>query len=517
MSALLHSGFMYTHDSLWHVERLQDIASNVRSQFPVRWSPGLDHGYGIPLFNFTYPGPYYLGAVAMFFGLGPLATFKLLLFLSYLLGGLGVYMLGKKKPVYGVIASLLYLLSPYWFLDIFVRGALGEVMALGLIPWVFLAMQNIEETGRVRWFAPLPLALLLISHNFYGFLFTGLLLFFTIVTYKNKLQIIKSIALSLGLSAFFLLPALFEKSELLIAQAETVGYRNHFVSATQLISPSWHYLGSQTGQGTEEMSYQLGLANVGLLVLAIWYFRRLWVYLSAVAISLVMMFPASNWLWAHLPLLSTLQFPWRFLGIIVALLPLIYVKVSEIVGKGKTNRVFLIFSVTLVLTGLINTMNYKSPLKWLNDEEFLTLHYEYAGGTTTAYREELVPKYAPVERYDPVDPRLIDGTRLAVRNGAAVISEAVESPLQIIFTAVSDPSSEVVWYRNFFPSWSATVDGEKATLSPSESGEIILPLHEGTHEYQISLRSTPIESVANLISVLSLCAILTLIWRPKSG
>ncbi len=517
LKALFHPGLMYSHDSLWHVQRLQNMATEIGSQFPVRWSPSLDHGYGIPLFNFTYPLPYYLGALMMFAGLGPIAPYNLLLFLSYFMGGLGILMLGRAKPLYGLIAALLYLLSPYWFLDIFVRGALGEVMALGLIPWVFLTLQGISRSGRLAWYAPIPLALLFLAHNFYGFLFAGLLVFFTATLYKHKRLVFTSLLLSLGLAAFFVVPALAEQPQLLISQAASLGYKDHFLSLTDLIATTWGYLGSSPGHSSGEMSYQLGIAGIVVLVIALAFTRRLLIYLIPVVFSILLTLPLSTWLWTHLPLVASLQFPWRFVGVVIAIIPLIYLDLAQVIVKGKKETSFRIFSLLLIVLALWNTSTYKSPSKWLTDSEFLTLHYEYMGQTTTAYRSELVPKYAPVERFNPIDPNLVAGTRLALREGSAQITEAVETPLSLRFSASADSASEALWYRNYYPSWSATMDGNKITLTPSETGEILVSLAPGSHDYTIVLESTMIARLANLISILSLCAILSILWRQRSG
>lgn len=166
IKSVFHPGFMYSHDSLWHVERIQNMFSLLPTQFPVRWSPSLDNGYGVPLFNFTYPAPYYLGAALMYLGFGPIKSYDLIILSFYLLGGIGVYCLGSKKPWIGVSAAILYLFTPYQFLDIFVRGALGEIVALGLMPWVILSYERVSQSGKLHWFTSPFSTLIFISQFF---------------------------------------------------------------------------------------------------------------------------------------------------------------------------------------------------------------------------------------------------------------------------------------------------------------------------------------------------------------
>lgn len=514
LRSIFHPGFMYSHDALWHVERLQNMTALLPVQFPVRWSPSLDHGYGVPLFNFTYPAPYYLGAGLMSLGLGPIKTYNLLLFLGYFLGGVGVYLLSRRQRVFGFFASILYLLTPYQFLDIFVRGALGEVLALGIIPWVFLFFAQVSQTGRLRWYTSIPFALLILSHNFYGYLFGALLGVLILFHYSHKRQLFASLALSLALAGFFLVPALFEKSSLLFTQTDHFGYRDHFVYLSQLFSTTWNYLGSLPALDPREMSFQLGLANWGVIILglAAWLLahRRLSWYLVLIIFSLFMMLPVSDWFWATLPLVSLVQFPWRFLGLITALLPLLYLELSQVFIKAKRTKLFTLLSLVLIVLALYNTRNYHLPLKWLSNDEFLALHYEYAGGTATAKRAEIVPRWAPVERYSPED-----GQSLQVL-GDGQFSNISETPLQLSFTGNSpNDRSQVVWHRNYFPTWSATVDGRQLTLSPTITGEVALPLSSGTHAYQIFFKSTNVERLGNLLSLLSLGYLLYLMRYTK--
>lgn len=518
LRSIFHPGFMYSHDALWHVERLQNMTALLPVQFPARWSPDLDHDYGVPLFNFTYPAPYYLGAGLMSLGLGPIKTYNLLLFLGYFLGGVGVYLLSHRQRVFGFFAAVLYLLTPYQFLDIFVRGALGEVLALGIIPWVFLSLDQLSSTGRLRWYTSIPFALLILSHNFYGYLFGALLVFLTLILYKHKRQIFISFCLSLGLAAFFLIPAFFEKSFLLFTQTDHFGYRDHFVYPLQLLYSKWSYMGSLPGLDPREMSFQLGLANWGVIILglAVLLFRlprlpsRLTWYLALITFSLFMMLPASDWLWATLPLISSIQFPWRFLGLVTALLPLLYLELSQVFIKAKRTKLFTLLSLVLIVLALYNTRNYHLPVKWLSADEFLALHYEYAGGTATAKRSEIVPRWAPVERYSPEDgqsPQVV---------GDGQLSNISETPLQLSFTGNSpNDRSQVIWYRNYFPTWSATVDGQNLALTPTPTGEVTLPLAPGTHQYQIFFKSTRVELLGNLLSLLSLGYLLYLMRYTK--
>jgi len=486
IKSVFHPGFMYSHDSLWHVERIQNMFSLLPTQFPVRWSPSLDNGYGVPLFNFTYPAPYYLGAALMYLGFGPIKSYDLIILSFYLLGGIGVYCLGSKKPWIGVSAAILYLFTPYQFLDIFVRGALGEIVALGLMPWVILSYERVSQSGKLHWYAPLPLALLFLSHNFFAYIFTALLIFLIIFLYRYKKILFASLFLSFTLSAFFLLPAYAEKGLLLYSRNIHQSFRDHFVFPIQLIYGQWSFTGSMPGKDPKEMSYQLGIAHIATLILSLATLRRskkLAVYFSATTLTIFMMLKQSDLLWQYIPLISSIQFPWRFLGITSILIPLMYIELCIVSLQSSMKIWSKYLSVLLVVIAVYAARHYTRPVKWMSVTEFTALHYAYVGKTTTAQREEIVPYWAYSERYDAGNTPSLD------------------------FTYTSDSATTIVVERNYFPTWAATMDDKKIPLSPTSTGAILLPISPGTHAYKIFQQSTNIQIIGNLISLISLASL----------
>ncbi len=113
-----------------------------QGQWPVIWSENFAWGYGMPLFEFYAPLPYFLGAI--FFaggaGLSLIGATKALFILTnvasfwgmyfwarQLLGGIGCRGLEQKKLERGAellpaICAALFTLASYRGMDIFARG-----------------------------------------------------------------------------------------------------------------------------------------------------------------------------------------------------------------------------------------------------------------------------------------------------------------------------------------------------------------------------------------------------------
>src|SRR5438309_1338641 len=122
----IHTGYFPTHDGEWAIVRLGDMFRSLRDhQFPVRYSGYLNFGYGYPLFNFTYPAPYYVGVLFHFLKFGFVDTVKLLFALSVFVSAIGMYLLSNeiwKNRFSGVISAIFYIYFPYRIVDLYARG-----------------------------------------------------------------------------------------------------------------------------------------------------------------------------------------------------------------------------------------------------------------------------------------------------------------------------------------------------------------------------------------------------------
>lgn len=493
--SLFTPGLMQTHDGIWHIERILSMTHELEvGQFPVRWSMGLDNGYGLPVFNFVYPLPYYLAATLHLLGIGVVASYRLSTIFFYLLGSVGVYQLvSNRSRLLASAASIMYLLSPYLLLDLFVRAAFGELAVLGLAPWLFIVLNRLK-THRLEWFTPLPLALILLSHNFLGLFFLGLVLLLSLTLYRPWLKkYLISTLISLGLAAFFLLPMIGERGLLLSAPAglENTDFARHYVYPSQLLTSPWGYAGSLPGVDPSEISYQLGFAQILLLILSLIFFtKELRLYLVLSLLSIFLSLNLASFFWDFFPFLKIIQFPWRLLAFPVIFSPLLLIHLYPRLKRGVA------LSVVIILLAIANSFNKTSPKSFLTDQEFSSLHLAYSTKFASAYRYELTPKWASIERDQP--------DLVMVSKGSANIENIVVNNYSLTFSADAPDSSTATVAYNYYPSWKLTVDGNPSDLVASSDGSISLPLLAGKHFYRLYLSSTPLAKIGNLVSLFSL-------------
>lgn len=518
IASIFTTGWHSSHDGVYHILRTEEALRMLKlGHFPLRWAGHIDQGFGIPLFNFIYPLPYYFTAVISY-AIGSVWAVKTLMITSYLFGGIGMYCLFAKKDRWLATGlALIYLMTPYQFLNFFVRGALGEIVALGLMPWALYSFELLREgKSKLTWYHPLPLALLFLAHNFLGILFAIFLVGYSFFLKSNRSKVWFSLLLSLGLSTFFLLPMIMERSYLysLDNQFFTFRFDQHFVYAKQLLYGKWDYWYSVPGP-VDGMSFQLGIGQIILSllgILAILYRQpRSWssLYLIFAYLgSIFLMTGRSFWVWDKISILQTIQFPWRLLFMTTILTPVLGYSFLALFKSRKLQ--LLALSLILVLS-FVNIRNYRRPIKHFSESEYTDLYLLNLGKTTTTFRTEILPKWSvPDERYKTEE--------LLVNSGNMTIDSLSHDALSLTTTIHNKPDESqgrVTILRNFYPGWVATMDGKtKLELTPTDEGMITLLPELGIHTYEIKMKSTPIELLANFVSIISLLA-LGFLWKKN--
>ena len=76
--ALFQPELFYVHDFL-HAARIAEMARGLSDlHIPVRWSQNFGYGYGMPLFQFYAPLPYFFGALLYLGGFSIIIAVKAL-------------------------------------------------------------------------------------------------------------------------------------------------------------------------------------------------------------------------------------------------------------------------------------------------------------------------------------------------------------------------------------------------------------------------------------------------------
>ena len=244
---LLKPGYFNMHDDGQMIRQLEMEKCFLDWQIPCRWAPDMGYGYGLPLFNYYPHFPYLVGEIFRVFGFAFMDAVKYTFFLSILVSGVGMYLLGRDLfgRLGGLVSSAFYIWAPYHALDVFVRGAMAEVWAMSIFPFVLWSSYKLVHGAQFRWivFLALSWALMLLSHNLMVLIFAPVFVGWVLLwlvrerSWFTVPQILISLVWALGLASFFTIPVIVESKLVQIGDlaSDYYAYFVHFASANQLL------------------------------------------------------------------------------------------------------------------------------------------------------------------------------------------------------------------------------------------------------------------------------------------
>ncbi len=459
-----HSGFPYTHDGENHLARFANYKSALREgQIPPRFAPNLMNHYGYPVFNYNYPLANIISVPFSVVGFSYEFTFKLLIAVFVASGLLGIYAwLRQQGFSFGaqVIGMAGFALSPYLLSSIVFRGNIGEIAALGLFPWLLVSVESLlQDKQKPHLLMIVACTAFLLSHNV-SVLF-GLVLVGAYAAWRFRLDsgAWKKIALvgviALGLSLWFWLPAVAEKSFVILDNASLSNeYTKHFVSAQQLLFAPFLFGFSYPGN-IDSLSFNIGLLQIMGAVMALLIVIKTIVskkknvslrpalVFSLVAASLLVLFQLKMTapLWSVLPLVKFVQFPWR-LGLFFAVFATPLLAMSWELSR-KNVRIVLISLVLFQLFAFIRI----SPVSYFHK---MNSDYDSFGQSTTTANEDMPQTFTYLDFSDWLP------TATALNNKASInVTRWSGSSREYIVTV--DELVTIVEPTMVFPGWETVI------------------------------------------------------------
>jgi len=501
--------------------------------FPVRWVQDLGFNYGYPIFNFYGPFPYYTGGLFSLLGFDALMATKMMFGIAIIAAGMGMYFFIRSflGELPAIAAGTIYLLFPYFAVNIFVRGAVGEFYAYSCLPYVFWGLFKIYyqtvkyKSFSVKWiiFSAAAIAVLTVSHNLSAYMLGLVLLFFFLFalifgTQKKSLFLSYSIVIFLAflLSAFYIVPAFFEKSYTEVASQTSGGFQYfyHFVCPIQLWESPWGYGGSTQGC-VDGLSFRLGKSDILFAAFGICFgiyfvvkksikeFSFLFFFsIFILFLSLFMSTNYSQFLWAYLPNISYLQFPWRFLnlsGLALAILTGFFIffiqkahNVSAYVGTA-----FVIFATILLNLKLFlpQVYNNKSAADYTDKQQI------------SFYVSNITSEYMPPRFFRPPHVNDIPSKPLEISNGKGDINVTQDKTTNVQAKITMQDNGKIKINRAYFPAWNLFVDYQKVPVVNIPSG-MQFPLSMGKHIVSLKFVQTPIEKLGDFLSLTGVIAVL---------
>jgi len=512
LSSLFRAGLPVTHDGQDHVARIANFYQSLsEGNLVPRWAANLNWGYGHPILIFLYPLPSYLASFFHFLNFSLVDSTKIVFGLSFFFSGIFMYLWVKEfwGVKSGFVSGLIYLFAPYRFVDLYVRGAIGECWAFvwpPLVCWFALKLAK-----KVRWYylvgGALSLAALILSHNALSLMFLPIIfgyMGYLVFTSKQRSLNIKHYLLTtvfgFAVSAFFWLPALIE-GKYTLRNIVTHNNLTGFSSFQKLLWSPWSY------GGTGSLSVQLGILQwLGIIVAPwlIWKFwqkgEKIWIFLLFLLVcfwlAVMMILPISKPIYLIIPLLSKFQFAWRFLSLAIFSPAILLAGIIFLLPE----KFRLLIAGFLLLAVLFLNYRYWQPNGYfLKNDSFYTR--PYSGTTDTG---ESAPRWSVrfMEKF-PKAP-------IEAVNGEADAKEIFRSTTKHIYQVRAKQAVGLVENTLYFPGWRVSVNGNPAQIQfqdPAYRGLITFSVPAGENRVIVFFGETKLRWLADLISLAGLAGL----------
>ncbi|MEX2783873.1 hypothetical protein AB3331_01595 [Streptococcus sp. H49] len=509
---LIHGsgGGLYGDDLHFHIDRVRGLATIWQS--PVSFQSFYKVGLGI---NFFYPYltyyPYYLlYAVFHDFYTAWIIYFYILTSLTYLIAYFSSFRILASRQSSHLFA-LFYTFASYRLVNLLIRFAVGELIAITFLPLVFCGLYLILKGNYEKWYyLTFGMALIIYSHIL-SFVMTSVLvvlIYITAIWFTDK-PIIRTIYLGIaGLASLALGSFQF------FSMLEQLNYHSlnvpsqlveHFDVKTlkEIISFAFS---NNLYQHTFGLSVLLGLLLIGVFIRKL---QREDAYLLGLTVSLIILETPL----VHFPALGgTIQFMWR-LNAYITLFVLFLA--AKLLGKShfKNHRAYLILLLGLILihnsaslkvfeganrypANPVGELSKRNSLKKLTNSVMMM---DYANHSENTEREI----------YD-MDSKVHH--RIFISNSTIQLESSSKFTSRYCRFTIDNPTAEAQFIDlplYHYKGQIARLDGEIIPTTLNEiSGSAMVAIPPGEHSITVTYAYTPLAKTAFLSSVLSLVAIL---------
>ena len=516
---LIFRGCSCGHDFDFHILNWFEAAQQfVHGNLHPHWAYTPAFNAGEPRFIFYPPISWIIGALLgliMPWTSTPIAY----TWLALTAAGLSLYHLAKTFATQNaaLLAAAFYIVNPYMLYTAYERTAYAELLAATWIPLLLHAI--LQEEVTIPHIA-IPIALLWLTNAPAAVMSCYALALLILIRVANSgvpsresttvaIKATLGTALGLGLAAFYILPAAYERRYVQIAMAILPGMtpQDNFL---------FHRLGDPDHDGVLRTASIVAIILIALTVIALTInaLQRkkhpilLSLTILAATITLLLT-PLSAPIWHYLPELRFLQFPWRILAIFAPTLSLaIALSLSPLNLKPAATA-----ALSLTIAAALTWPAYHFFHQYCYPEDTIP--------TRLALFQSANPGTDPTDEYTPntanndILAKANPPFWLSTNPAAPSPTESTPGPAPTHLTLASPIPQTLILNLRSYPLWKITDNGSPVSTLPRPDGLIAIPIPAGPSIIDITPNHRPDEILGLIISALALL-VLSLLLATQS-
>jgi hypothetical protein len=508
--------------------RIQQFVLDLKSfQIPPRIAPNMSFNLGYPVFNHYAPFSYWTTSLINLVGFDIVDSLKLsfllAIILCFLFGFLFLREFFDFRP--SLLAAVLYASSPWIAVEIFIRGNLGEVWFMALLPIIFWLIYKNSQSQKPILFVITSLALSfgLTVHNALSVVLIPMIFIFIFLLPNIKKNLL-SFAFGFLLSAYFLIPGVLELSSTIASsRVNSLSYPDNLLCVGQLwTTPFWGYGGSIPGC-IDGMSFMLGkpqilIGLIGLVGLVIYLIKnksKKSIIKKRVIIFMVMMTLGVTFMTTYYsyfiskvlsPYIGWIQFPWRLLTI--SLFGLSFIAAGILIPKKFGKSSLFLIALAVIVPFYNSKFFLKDTIKKSEyNKKLLSAPYvEQAIAYKVSEYLPITANYQQWLKYEPkkdgsnlVDETLLDGKFVhPLDNGQLVMTQNNN------FEKIAQTNSKKILINvHYLPYWKIFINNKE--IYPTKFDLLGRPIIQisGNSTIKVIYEQTDLEKFSNIITIIS--------------
>lgn len=520
-------GGISTHDGLAHLARsYATVKGFLDGQIPSVIASNFCGNFGYSWNLFYPPLSTYIAAIFKIFVPTFITALKLTVIFAIIMSGITMYNLIKsitKKDNTSLITAIIYMTSIYFITDIYVRMAIGEIMAYMFAPILFEGLYNLfYEDGKKHYLITLGAVGIILSHNISTLLIAlvGILfILFHIEMLKSKdiwKKLIINMLFIVFIVMFFYGP--FIQNITNTKYSATNGQmgsqqfaKQHALYLYQLVFGNNQYGDSlDLNSGIEnEMNFSLGAPIIVALLFTPFVIKKVEknkrkLYLVTFFIGILFALMSTNlWPWSKMPNIMTMvQFPWRMLLISTIMFSIIAgINISKIEENEETKTLLII---TMII--LLYTFQYISGI----------VKFNYDTDDSYLYEKDIIEDYRFTKNcggleYLPVKARkeyiVTRSDKAEVLKGNANIENEYKDGLNMTFDILNNNTdTEIELPYIYYLGYDIELNGKKIENRESENGfvSIIIPSSISNGKVTVKYSGTVLSKICVIFSSIAI-------------
>jgi hypothetical protein len=470
------------------------------------WLAESNGGFGDPAIRFYPPALYYMLAATRALT-GDWYNGILLGFALFsVLGAIGAFFWARcfLPPNLAVVAGVLYAFVPYRINEFYGASLLAEYAAASVLPFAFAFAVRVCRGPYIRDVAGLAIsfALLVLLNLPVAVIGSLSLLFYALLNVEKKtfwrsaVALAVAIAAGLAASSFYWTTMIAElawlKNSTITPDADITSYfdyRRNFVFSPFTLGNTNSWLASMLALATLAMTF----APLGVLFSP--YRKKLGRGLKSVfalfAFSLFMTTDLSRPLWIVIPKLKEVQFPWRWLVVSSAALPLL--AAASIPFWKEQMRGRFRWLAIIALGSILGSLSYS--VARIRDANYLP-RFEFGSASNSVQTQNSLDHWLPVwvNERPPGTPNKVEAEERAV----AITSW---EPEMRTFWIGPGPAQEIRARTFYYPHWVAKAAGVTLTTRPDYDGALLISVPADSASVSLQFQEPKRTRIAMIVTV----------------